>query len=89
MTDTSFNVRATEFQHPSENLNTARYTRYFAYDHPDAMGRKEQLRGYNDLNLFAAMTEHEKVAFCSMFNILFLLCHIFRSFFISITKSCN
>lgn len=52
----------TKFDDPDETLNTAKYSRYFSYDHTDAMGRQQQMRGYNDQNLFAAMTTSNDVA---------------------------
>lgn len=66
--DDSFDIATTEYADNSQSLNTAYYSRFFAFDHADAMGRKEQMRGYSDQNLFAAMTTHNKVAghkYCS------------------------
>jgi len=60
--DDSFDIIVTEFDETSTLLNTAYYSRYFSYSHTDAMGRQQQMRGYNDQNLFAAMTTSHEVA---------------------------
>jgi len=63
--DTSFDVTATKFESTDDNpedLNTAFYSRWFKYTGTDAMGRNQQQRGWNDLNMFAAMTSHQDVA---------------------------
>merc|ERR1719326_213166 len=63
--DDSFDVLATKFTSEDgapETLNTAFYSRWFKYTGTDAMGRNQQQRGWNDLNIFAAMTSHHKVA---------------------------
>jgi len=48
-------------QHVLGPLNTGYYSRYFVAG-SDAMGRRNYKRGYNDPNLFAAMTTHSEIA---------------------------
>lgn len=60
--DYSFKTPSTAFREVDNDLNTAFYSRFFSIREPDAMGRTDQMRGYNDLNLWAAMTNHEKVS---------------------------
>jgi hypothetical protein len=62
LSDDSFDILVTKFDDTDALLNTAKYSRYFSYSHIDAMGRQQQMRGYNDQNLFAAMTTSNEVA---------------------------
>jgi len=60
--DDSFHILTSKYDDRDAELNTGFYSRFFSYDHADAMGRQQQMRGYSDLNLWAAMTTHDKVA---------------------------
>jgi hypothetical protein len=50
-----------EFAH-EEKLNTGYYSRYYQTAQTDASGRQRRKRGFNDGNLFAAMTSQSKVS---------------------------
>lgn len=62
LTDDSFKTPSTEYRKQENDLNTAFYSRFFSIREPDAMGRQDQMRGYNDGSLWASMTSHENVA---------------------------
>jgi len=62
LNDNSFHITTSKYDDRDTQLNTGFYSRFFSYDHADAMGRQQQMRGYSDLNLWAAMTTHDKVA---------------------------
>lgn len=61
LVDDAFEMRCTEWGDLTATLNTGFYSRYFQFDAEDAMGRQQQMRGYQDLNMFGAMTDHEEV----------------------------
>merc|ERR1712113_1068591 len=60
--DDSFDDKTRSYRDFSTRLNTAYYNRFFSLEEADAMGRNSQMRGYSDLNLWAAMTTQPSVA---------------------------
>lgn len=63
--DTVLGLTANSYLSPRDNpqtLNTAFYHRRYMVDKKDAMGLSSRARGYNDENLFMAMTSQSKVA---------------------------
>jgi len=61
-TDNSLGNTAKKYSEPTQDLNTAFYSRMYSFGASDAMGVSSQRRGWSDLNMFSAMTENESVA---------------------------
>lgn len=61
LSDTAMDSRVVEYN--SQNtLNVAYYSRFYALEGADAMGRSQRKRGFNDNNFWAAMTTQDRVS---------------------------
>ena len=58
LTDAHYNI---EVFGGGEDINAAKFTRFYNRALPNASGRKDSRRGFNDPYLFAALTDHEYV----------------------------
>merc|ERR1711881_155674 len=60
--DESFDTVTTEFIDKSKEMNVGYYSRLYSYTGNDAMGEQQDMRGFSDVNMFAALTNHKNVA---------------------------